>query len=85
MGHIGMLFGRTCIEYCSKYHFLCSEMFHASRWLHDTRLYSPMAFLSNGNQAFVRDCVRCHHPAFGVVNCIIVKYYVVVSSIHACI
>ena len=61
--------------------FLCSEMFHASRWLHDTRFYSPMAFLSNGNQAFVRDCVKCQHPVFGVVNCIVVKYYVVVSSI----
>ena len=54
-------------------------MYHASRWLHDSRFYSPMAILQNGTHAFINDCVTYYHPDFDVVTCCIIKYFMKVG------
>ena len=59
--------------------FFYKELFHASQWHNDTRFYSPMASLSDGTHAFIHDCVRCKHPQFDVVTCIVTKYFMMVN------
>lgn len=61
------------------------EIFHASRWLTDSRFFSPMVCLTNGLQIFVADFVQCKHQLLGVVNCRIIKYFMKVSCHCNCI